>query len=301
MNSILSHYHYETNDVKASLLRFLNHGQLAETGRFSVLAADQGFEHGPGRSFLMNPDAFNPDYFIKLAIESEVNGFAAPMGLLESVSMEYTNTIPLILKMNSGNTLISSENPPHQAITASVDDAIRLGCMGIGFTLYFGSDLSLSMMEEFREIAAEARAKGLVVFAWSYPRGGEMSKEEETALDVVAYGAHMACLLGAHIIKVKIPTRHIAFEKKSYKSLENSTLEQRIQHIVSVCMDGRRLVGFSGGEYKDETMFINDIKDIRHGGGNGLFIGRNAFQRPFEDGVTLLKKANSIMEERELS
>jgi len=207
--------------------------------------------------------------------------------------------VPTILKVNSSNSHATSKD---QAITASVSDALRLGCSAIGFTIYPGSDDQFEMIEEIRELAEEAKAVGLAVVIWSYPRGGNLSKDGETAVDVTAYAAHMAALLGAHIIKVKPPTEYIeqADAKKVYESagIDVSTLPKRIAHVVQSAFAGRRLVVFSGGSAKGTDALLDEIRQIRDGGGTGSIIGRNSFQRPKEDALALLGQIIDIYKGR---
>ena len=291
VKEILSWYESENPGVKTNLARLLMHGKLAGTGKLVILPVDQGFEHGPTRSFGANPDAYNPAYLFELAIEAGLSAYAAPMGPLDFGASKYAGEVPLILKMNSANSLAGG-NVNDQALTASVEDALRLGCVGVGFTIYPGSDACYHMMEELKDIIREAKAKGLVPVVWSYPRGGKVSKEGETALDIVAYAAHMAALMGAHIIKVKPPKAAIDLDgaKATYQKAEvpMETLPQRIAHVMQACFNGKRLVVFSGGEAKGTEGLIEEIKQIRDGGGSGSIIGRNSFQRPKEQALALL-------------
>lgn len=292
VKDILAHYDCEGPGTKAQLARILMHGKLGGTGKMVILPVDQGFEHGPARSFAPNPAAYDPLYHFDIAIEAGLNAYAAPLGMIEGGASKYAGCIPMILKVNSANSLTDSSVAPDQAITASVDDAIYLGCSAIGFTIYPGSDQSYSMMEEIREMILEAKSKGLAAVVWSYPRGGKISKEGETALDVIAYGAHMAALLGAHIIKVKPPTAHLeqAEAKKVYQAqnIPMQTLTDRIKHVVQCCFNGKRLVVFSGGAGRNSDDIYNEVKSIRDGGGNGSIIGRNTFQRPKSEALQLL-------------
>lgn len=294
---VLKHYEGENPGVKANLADILMQGRLGGTGKLLILACDQGFEHGPGRSFAGNPEAYDPHYHYKLAIDARLSAYAAPLGWLEAGSDTFVGSIPTILKMNSGNALMGSENPPDQAITSSVADALRLGCKAVGLTIYPASDASLSMFEDVCEIVAEARSYGLAVVIWSYPRGN-ISKDGETAIDIVAYGAHIAALLGAHIIKVKPPTAHLenADAKAQYiqHKVPIKTLEERIRHVVQCCFEGRRLVIFSGMELGDEGDLLKNIKEIAAGGGAGSIIGRNAFKRPRREALQLLQQIQDI-------
>lgn len=292
VKKILDNYESDNPGTKANLARILMHGRLGGTGKLVILPVDQGFEHGPARSFAPNPPAYDPHYHYQLAIEAGLNAYAAPLGFIEAGAATFAGLIPTILKVNSANSLARNKEAPTQAITASVRDALRLGCSAIGFTIYPGSDAAYEMMGEIAEMAAEAKANGLAVVIWSYPRGGNLSKAGETAIDICAYAAHMAALLGAHIIKVKPPTEHIELEaaKKVYEAqkIDISTPAARIRHVVQSCFNGRRIVVFSGGEAKDMDGLMNEVRAIRDGGGNGSIIGRNTFQRPREKALEML-------------
>jgi class I fructose-bisphosphate aldolase len=298
VQKILSNYESDNPGTKTNLARLLMQGHLGGTGRMIILPVDQGFEHGPGRAFAPNPAAYDPHYHFQLAIDAGLSAYAAPLGWLEAGADTFAGMIPTILKINSSNSLYGKDNPPDQAVTASVGDALRLGCSAIGFTIYPGSDTSLEMFEEIRDLAAEARACGLAVIIWSYARGA-LSKAGETAIDVVAYGAHMAALLGAHIIKVKLPSAHLENEdaKKIYlqHGIKIDTLEDRVRHIVQSCFQGRRLVIFSGGEVKNVASVFDDAHAVAAGGGNGLIIGRNCFQRPRQEAIAMLNELTTIL------
>lgn len=289
---ILSYYEGDNPGTKANLARILMHGELGGTGRLVILPVDQGFEHGPARSFAANPDAYDPHYHFQLAIEAGLSAYAAPLGMIEAGADTFAGAIPTILKVNSANSLAREKEAPEQAITGSVDDALRLGCSAIGFTIYPGSDSAYGMIQEIRELAEEAKAAGLAVVVWSYARGGDLSKKGETAIDVIAYAAHMAALLGAHIIKVKPPTEHLELEsaKKVYEAqrIPVATLTERIRHVVQSCFNGRRLVVFSGGEAKGTDDLVEEIRQIAAGGATGSIVGRNAFQRPKGEAIDLL-------------
>ena len=298
VKKILSNYESDNPGVKANLARILMSGKLGGTGKLVILPVDQGFEHGPARSFAKNEVAYDPHYHFKLAINAGLSAFAAPLGMLEAGANTFAGQIPLIMKINSSNSLSREKDAPSQAITGSVSEAIRLGCSAVGFTIYPGSDDALNMISEIQEIALEAKDSGLAVVVWSYPRGGNISKNGETAIDIVSYAAHMAALVGAHIIKVKPPTSHIELEeaKKVYES-ENIPIEKlsdRIRHVVQSCFQGRRLVVFSGGTAKDEDSLLNEIKDLYLGGASGSIIGRNSFQREYDDALSLLNKITTI-------
>jgi class I fructose-bisphosphate aldolase len=289
VRKILSWYESDNPGTKTNLARILMTGKLAGTGKMVILPVDQGWEHGPARSFAPNPPAYDPHYFPQLAIDAGLNAYAAPLGQIEAAADTFAGSVPLILKMNSSNSHAVSKD---QAITSSVGDALRLGCSAVGFTIYPGADQQFEMIEEIREITEEARAFGLAVVIWSYPRGGDLSKEGETAIDVTAYAAHMAAQLGANIIKVKPPTDFIESPdaQKVYdaEKIDISSLNKRIAHIMEAAFGGRRLVVFSGGAAKGTDAIYDEIRQLRDGGANGSIIGRNSFQRSREDALDLL-------------
>ena len=298
VKKILENYNSDSPGVKANLTRILMNGKLGGTGKLLILPVDQGFEHGPARSFAINADAYDPEYHVKLAIEAGLSAFAAPLGMLEACAGDYAGQIPLIMKLNSSNSLARDKDSPDQAITGSVSEALRLGCSAIGFTIYPGSDSALEMISDVQELAAEAKSCGLAVVIWSYPRGGNISKEGETAIDIVSYAAHMAALIGAHIIKVKPPSSFLenAEAKKVYEKLNIpiNSLSDRIRNVVESCFNGKRIVVFSGGSSKGTDGLLEEIREIYKGGGSGSIIGRNSFQRSKSEALKLLYKIIEI-------
>jgi fructose-bisphosphate aldolase, class I len=294
---ILGWYYSESAGTLANLARLLNHGTLGGTGRMVVLPVDQGFEHGPARSFAPNPPGYDPRYHFELAIEAGCNAYAAPLGFIEAGAVEFAGEIPLILKLNS-HDLLSDERDPIPALTASVGEALRLGCAAVGYTIYPGSSRSREMYQQLREVAEVAKRAGLVVVVWAYPRGSSLSKEGETAIDIVAYAAHIAAQLGAHIIKVKLPTDHIEKPEaqKIYEQYEIpiKTLKERVRHVVQSAFHGRRVVLFSGGPREEDEAVYNEARAIRDGGGFGSIIGRNSFQRPKPDALRFLRAIMKI-------
>lgn len=291
VKQILSWYSSENPGTLTNLARLMNHGALAGTGKMVILPVDQGFEHGPHRSFAPNPDGYDPDYHYQLAIDSGCNAYAAPLGSLEASAAKFAGQIPLILKLNNSDSLAKMEQPC-SAITGSVEDALRLGCVAIGYTIYPGSGHRNRMYEDLRELTLEAKRKGLVVIVWSYPRGAGISKAGETAVDVCAYAATIAAQLGAHVIKVKPPSAHIEQEeaKKVYEkhAIPTSTLTERVRHVVQATFSGKRIVIFSGGEAKGSDAVLAEVKELAAGGAFGSIMGRNAFQRSRADALKLL-------------
>ena len=295
---ILANYEGETPGVKANLARIMMTGKLGGTGKMIILPVDQGFEHGPARSFAPNPAAYDPHYHYQLAIDAGLNAYAAPLGMLEAGADTFAGQIPTILKVNSANSLIPDAAPKTQAITASVDDALRLGASAIGFTIYPGSSAALTMFSDIAEMRREAAAKGIATVIWSYPRGEALDKDGETAIDIAAYAGQIAALLGAHIIKIKLSTDHLSLgeAKKVYQEqkIDVATQAARVRHCVESAFAGRRLMVFSGGAAKGADAVYDDARAIRDGGGNGSIIGRNSFQRDRADALEMLAKLVEI-------
>ncbi len=297
LKQILSFYPSDNPGTLTNLHRLLSSGALAGTGKLVILPVDQGFEHGPVRSFGPNPLGNDPEYHVALAIDAGCNAYAAPLGALEAVAGKYAGQVPLILKLNNSDTL-AKIGEPCSAITGSVEDALRLGCVAIGYTIYPGSGQRNRMYEDLRELTLEAKKKGLAVVVWSYPRGAGLSKAGETAVDVCAYAAHVAAQLGAHIVKVKPPTAHIELEesKKVYEKypVKLDTLADRARHVVASTFGGRRIVIFSGGEAKGTDAVLEEVRELAKGGSFGSIMGRNAFQRTRPDALKLLGDVMAI-------
>ena len=300
VRQILAKYESDNPGTKANLARILMQGRLGGTGKLIILPVDQGFEHGPARSFAINAPAYDPHYHYQLAIDAGLSAFAAPLGMLEAGADTFVGQVPTILKVNSSNSWAAGAN---QALTGGVDDALRLGCSAIGFTIYPGSDMALDMFEEIAMLRAEAAAVGIPTVIWSYPRGEAITKDGETAIDIAAYAAQIAALLGAHIIKIKLSTDHLENKdaKKVYEAqkIDVSTQAKRVQHCMDAAFGGRRIVVFSGGAAKGADAVYDDARAIRDGGGNGSIIGRNSFQRSREDALAMLAKLVDIYKGRE--
>ena len=302
VQKILSHYEGENPGVKTKLAHLLMEGKLGGTGKMIILPVDQGFEHGPARSFAVNSASYDPHYHYQMAVDAGLSAYAAPIGPLEAGADTFAGQIPTILKVNSSNSLLPKVAPKTQAITASVDDALRLGCAAIGFTIYPGSSNSLTMFSDIAEMRREAAAKGVATIIWSYPRGEDLDKDGETAADVTAYSAHIAALLGAHIIKVKLSTDHLS-QPEAKKAFETGkvavkTQADRVRECVRSVLNGRRIIVFSGGAAKGTDSVLDDARAIRDGGGNGSIIGRNCFQRPRDEALQLLQTMVDIYKSR---
>ena len=291
VKQILSWYPSDSPGTKMNLARLLNTGTLAGTGKLVILPVDQGFEHGPARSFAPNPPGYDPEYHVQLAIEAGCNAYAAPLGFLEAIAGNYAMEIPLILKLNNSDSITKGE--PASAVTGSVKDAVRLGCAAVGYTIYPGSGERNVLLQELREILEEAKEHSLPTVVWAYVRGAPVAKENEQAVDLIAYAAQEAAQLGAHVVKVKPPKDQVALPeaKPVYEkfAIPTKTLTDRVRHVVQSCFNGKRIIIFSGGEAKDTPAVLDEIRGIRDGGGFGSIMGRNAFQRPKAESIKLLK------------
>ena len=296
IREILSWYRHDNPGVVSNIARMLMHGRLGGSGKLVILPVDQGFEHGPARSFAANPSGYDPRYHFELALAAGCNAYAAPLGFIESGAADYAWRVPLILKANSHDGL-HAEADPMPAQTATARDAVRLGCAAVGYTIYPGSVDRRLLYEQLRELIAEAKSLGLATVVWSYPRGSDLSKSGETGIDVVAYAAQIAAQLGADFIKVKLPSDHLGQEeaKKVYQAqdIPVGTLAERVRHVVQSAFNGQRIVIFSGGPTKDDESVFDEARAIRDGGGFGSIIGRNSFQRPKQEAVAFL---NAIMD-----
>ena len=246
--------------VKGNLARLLMHGRLAGSGKLVILPVDQGYEHGPARSFAANPPAYDPHYLYQLALDAGLSGYAAPLGLLQQGADTYAGQLPTILKMNSANSLAGGA--PDQAVTASVKDALQLGCVGVGFTIYPG----LRRLLRHDGGAPRHHPRGQVLRAdrgrlvLSARRQGQARRPRSTSC---AYAAHMAALMGANIIKVKPPTDELDLDaaKKVYEAedIDRSTLAARIRHVMQCALRrqapggvlGRRGQGHRGSAQRD--------------------------------------------------
>lgn len=277
-------YSYEPAAVRQNLARLIG-GSFSQRHCF-IMAVDQGFEHGPQRSFGDdNAWGWDPRRHLQLASQEKISALTAPLGFLQDIHHTETH-VPLILKLNHASALYPKNVAPTLAQVASVRDAVRLGCIGVGWTLYPGSSQFLAQLENLREVIAEARDHGLFTMVWSYPRGEALSKDQEREGDVIAYGAHMACLAGAHIVKVKIP------------SGDHQTKKNTMKRIVSSCFQGRRWVLFSGGEKATDTSLLEEANLICEVGAHGAVMGRNIFQRSWQDAQSLLRDLLEIYNNR---
>ncbi len=252
-----ANYEGETPGVKANLCRMLMEGKLGGTGKMIILPVDQGFEHGPARTFAANPPAYDPHYHYQLAIDAGLSAYAAPLGMLEAGADTFAGQIPTILKVNSANSLMSETAGQEPG-----DHRLGLGRAAAGMLRPSGSRSIRGRMPRSTCTRRSARCgprrprSGSRRSIWSYPRGEAVTKDGETAIDVCAYGAQIAALLGAHIIKIKLSTDHLMLPeaKKVYEAqkIDIKTQAARVRHCMEASFGGRRIVVFSGGAIKGE-------------------------------------------------
>ena len=296
IRKIIKNYESDNGKTIENLIKLLNFGRLGGTGRLIIYPVDQGFEHGPDRSFSINPEAYDPHYHISFAIDAGMSAFAAPLGMIESGASTFAKNIPFILKCNSSNSLTNIKD---QAMTGNVQDALRLNCIGVGFTIYPGSEFNFRLIEEACTLFREAKKAGLITVLWSYARGS-LSKKGETAINIISYAAHMACLCGAHIVKVKLPTSYLEEDPTKDVFIKNNikidSAVDRVKIIKRSCFNGRRIVVFSGGESKNDSDLLKEVQAIKEGGGNGSIVGRNCFQRPRNKALELINNMINIYE-----
>lgn len=301
IKEILSWYPALTSKQKANFLKLLEYGRIGGTGKLVMYPVDQGFEHGPARSFATNPAGYDPQYHAMLAAESGCNAHAAPLGALEAAfDITSEHKLPTILKVNNHDLLMPDSKDYRPALTSWVDDAVRLGAAAVGMTIFPGSVHAPETYQQARDLIADARKAGLIVVLWAYPRGsGLPSNDAETAIDVVSYGVHIAAQLGAHIIKCKASKNMIATEdsikRKIYENLSTATLTDRTKLVLQAAFGGRRVVVFSGGEGgRSNEELLNEVKELKAGGSFGSIVGRNAFKRPKDEAIKLFHDIQDI-------
>jgi class I fructose-bisphosphate aldolase len=294
---ILSWYSSDTPGVRKNIARLLNHGRLAGTGWLVILPVDQGFEHRPARSFAPNPPAYDPRYHFELAITAGCNAYAAPLGFLEAGPAEYADEIPLILKLNSSDSL-DGGNDPCPAMTGSVDDALRLGCAAIGFTIYPASVARKEMYGQIRALSEEAKRKGLAVVVWSYPRGSWRSGKSDIPIDAVDYAAKMAAQGGAHIINLGFPTPFAGQPVDNRCGTDETSVaaaSRCVRKIVEKALRNRRVALFlTGGGNRSA---LDEARAIIHGGGMGSTIDPSILGHLRGEALQLLESVMAIFTE----
>ena len=292
--------------VLRSLETLFSHGRLAKTGYLSILPVDQGIEHSAGASFAMNPDYFDPENILKLAIEGGCNAVATTRGILGLVARKYAHKIPFILKFNH-NELLSYPNHYDQIFFATIREAYDMGCVGVGATIYFGSPESHRQIIEVSKAFAHAHELGMATILWCYLRNSAFKTKEidyHEAADLTGQANHLGATLGADIVKQKLSTNNGGFKALHFgKESEEMYTKLSSSHPIDLCryqvingfMGGIGLIN-SGGpsgnndlEQAVETAVIN-----KRAGGIGLISGRKAFQKPLKEGIALLHAIQNV-------
>ena len=300
--------------VLRSLSQLYNHGNLAGTGYLSILPVDQGIEHSAAFSFYKNPDYFDPENIIKLAMEAGCNGVASTFGVLGLNARKYAHKIPFIVKINH-NELLTYPNKYDQTLFGKVKDAWNMGAVAIGATIYFGSKESNRQIKEISEAFEEAHSLGMATILWCYTRNKAFKTEKEdynVAADITGQANHLGVTIQADIIKQKLPInnfgfKNIDFGKYNDEMYETLTTEHPIDLCrlqVANCYMGKIGLINSGGGSKGETDLAEAITTAvvnKRAGGSGLILGRKAFQKPFGVGVELLKLVQSVYLDSKIS
>jgi class I fructose-bisphosphate aldolase len=293
--------------VLSSLQSLLDHGKLGGTGYVSILPVDQGIEHSAGASFAPNPMYFDPENIVKLAIEGNCNGVASTLGGLGAVARKYAHKIPFLLKLNH-NEFLSYPNAFDQIKFASVKQAFEMGAMGVGATIYFGSEESKRQIQEVTEMFQRAHELGMFTVLWCYLRNAAFKTKEtdyHVAADLTGQANHLGVTLEADIIKQKLPENNGGFtalnfgktHKKVYSDLTTNHPIDLTRYQIANCYMGRIGLINSGGASSGESDLKEAVKTAvinKRAGGMGLISGRKAFQRPMSEGVQLLNAIQDV-------
>jgi class I fructose-bisphosphate aldolase len=293
--------------VLRNLQTLFDHGRLAKTGYVSILPVDQGIEHSAGASFAPNPAYFDPENIVKLAIEGGCNAVASTLGILGACSRQYAHKIPFILKINH-NEFLSYPNSYDQILFASVDQAFEMGAIGIGATIYFGSEESKRQIQEITAAFQHAHELGLFTVLWCYMRNAAFKtaeKDYHVAADLTGQANHLGVTIQADIIKQKLPENNGGYEalkfgkthKKVYSELTTDHPIDLTRYQVANCFMGRAGLINSGGASSGESDLAEATKTAvinKRAGGTGLISGRKAFQRPMKDGVKILNTIQDV-------
>jgi class I fructose-bisphosphate aldolase len=293
--------------VLRSLESLYSHGRLGGTGYLSILPVDQGIEHSAGASFAPNPEYFDPEKLVRLAMEGECNAFASTFGVMGSVARRYAHRIPFILKLNH-NELLTYPNKFDQFMFGTVKEAWNLGAVAVGATVYFGSEQSDRQIREVAEAFALAHELGMATVLWCYLRNDAFKKDGvdySLAADLTGQANHMGVTIEADIIKQKLPTTNggytaLKFGKTSdlvYSKLTSDHPIDLTRYQVANCYMGRAGLINSGGESSGAADFHDAVRTAvinKRAGGTGLISGRKAFQRPMAEGVQLLHAIQDV-------
>ncbi len=298
--------------VLRAMQELFNTGRLAGTGYLSILPVDQGIEHSAGASFAKNPEYFDPENIVRLAIEGGCNAVATTFGVLGAVARKYAHKIPFILKLNH-NELLTYPNSYDQILFARVKDAWNMGCLGVGATVYFGSPESRRQLQEVSEAFSYAHELGMVTILWCYLRNNAFKVNgvnHETAADLTGQANHLGVTIEADIIKQKQPTHNGGYKALNTGNSSYGKLDERIytelttehpidltRYQVANCYMGRCGLINSGGGSKGKDDLREAVRTAvinKRAGGMGLISGRKAFQRPMREGVALLHAIQDV-------
>jgi class I fructose-bisphosphate aldolase len=297
--------------VLRNMQALFGHGRLGDTGYLSILPVDQGIEHAGGASFAKNPDYFDPEEIIELAIEGGCNGVATTYGVLGSVARKYAHKIPFILKFNH-NELLSYPNTHDQIAFASVEDAFEMGCVGVGATIYFGSEESTRQIQEISKAFSRAHELGMMTILWCYVRNPAFTVDgtnHESSADLTGQANHLGVTIEADIIKQKQPTQNGGYRALNTGDSSYGKLDERIytelasdhpidltRYQVANCYMGRcGLINSGGGSGENDLQQVVRTAVInKRAGGTGLISGRKAFQKPMNEGVDLLNAIQDV-------
>jgi class I fructose-bisphosphate aldolase len=304
--------------VLRSLQTLAGNGRLSGTGYLSILPVDQGIEHSGGASFAPNPQYFDPENIVKLAIEGGCNAVASTFGVLGSVARKYAHKIPFIVKINH-NELMTYPNQFDQVMFGTVDQARDMGAIAVGATIYFGSDQSTRQITEVSEAFAYAHELGMATILWCYLRNSKFKTPDgdmHDAADLTGQANHLGVTIQADIIKQKLPTKNGGYtalnkegsygktHKKVYEELTSDNPIDLVRYQVANCYMGRCGLINSGGESKGASDLAAAVRTAvvnKRGGGTGLISGRKAFQRPMAEGVELLNSIQDVYLSKEIT
>ena len=295
-----------SNVVLRNLQTLFSHGRLGGTGYLSILPVDQGVEHSAGASFAHNPIYFDPDNIIKLAIEGGCGAVASTLGVLGSVSRKFAHKIPFILKLNH-NEFLTYPNKYDQIRFASVDQAFNMGAIGVGATIYFGSEESTRQIQEVSELFEYAHSLGLVTILWAYLRNSSFKKGKKDyhlSADLTGQADHLSATIQADIVKQKLAENNGGFtdlsfgktHKKVYSELTSNHPIDLNRYQVLNCLSGRAGLINSGGASgeNDITQVVKTAIINKRAGGMGLITGRKAFQKPISEGIEILNAVQDV-------
>ncbi|WP_445737234.1 class I fructose-bisphosphate aldolase [Mariniflexile sp.] len=300
--------------VLRSLAQLYGHGNLKDTGYLSILPVDQGIEHSAAFSFYKNPDYFDPENIIKLAVEAGCNGVASTFGVLGLNARKYAHKIPFIVKINH-NELLTYPNKYDQTLFGKVKNAWDMGAVAVGATIYFGSEESNRQLKEISEAFEEAHNLGMATILWCYLRNDGFKTEKEdyhAAADLTGQANHLGVTIQADIIKQKLPTNNFGFKNIGFGKYDDDMYETlttvhpidlcRLQ--VANCYMGKIGLINSGGGSKGESDLVDAITTAvinKRAGGSGLIMGRKAFQRPLKEGVELIKAVQDVYLDKQIT